>query len=233
MAVLGRADHVDARMLQLAGLRVSSEAAVAPAMYGPAVFNQTAAPDLPGSANVSLGPYVAVTGAAVLANVPARGPMVTQHRADASVVLWAQLNDWVQPARMDLSAGNLGDSAPFQLLAASMAAATSAFTVAGANRTHPAAVHLWRTGNSTLKILAGNLESLFCTGPCAVPANLGARTLQLTLHPPALGLPAPHAWRLRTLDGFGADTVLAASDPLRVSLTLGPAAGHAFELSAL
>jgi hypothetical protein len=104
--------------------------------------------------------------------------------------------------------------------------------------TSPVTMHSWRS-RGTIKVLLGTLESPYC-GPsgCAVPSEHLDVNVTLALHPTSMGqrgAAGVATWRLRCLDGAGADRVAtgAVGGWVRFPVYLEPGEGHAYELEAM
>jgi hypothetical protein len=236
VVMLGRCDHVAAPLLALAGANCSA-ADMFPPFYGLASVN------LPDGtvvrSNVSLGKH----GRTTTANT-AEALAVLDSSGGSDVIistkgntLYAQLNDYLpgyQGRKSNLAVANYGMATPHYLVA-TRSQARSLRVASGISQTQPASVHMWREGQHTLVLLAGNLDSNNCAGlPCSVPTALTPRNLALEIQ---LG-PEPRyrTWSLHSrTDGERPQVVYAssASGVLKVSVELGVGESRVYELTAL
>ena len=134
----------------------------------------------------------------------------------------------------NLAVANYGMATPHYLVA-TRSQARSLRVASGISQTQPASVHMWREGQHTLVLLAGNLDSNNCAGlPCSVPTALTPRNLALEIQ---LG-PEPRyrTWSLHSrTDGERPQVVYASSarGVLKVSVELGVGESRVYELTAL
>ena len=235
VVLLGRCDHVAPRLLAVAGANCSA-ADMLPPFYGPASVN------LPDGtvvrANVSLGPHGRTTTAnpkdtLVVLDSSGGSDVIVTAKGNA---IYAQLNDYVpnyQGLKSNLAVANYGMATPHYLVA-TRSQSRSLRVASGMSQSQPASVHMWREGEDTLVLLAGNLDSNNCAGlPCSVPTALTARNLALEIQ---LG-PEPRyrAWSLRSRTDGVRPLVLYASvnGVLKVSVALGVAESRVYELKRL
>jgi hypothetical protein len=231
VVLLGRCDHIDPRLLALAGAQCKLSEGIESAFLGMASLRTSAnSTTLP--ANVSIGPYipVAVAPSASALFKLANGQVLMTQRGS---VLYAQLNDYTRPVHSNLAVSNYGQATPHYCLAKA-AQSRSIRVLNWMPQSQPVSIHMWRERDKLI-ILAGNLEGNFCGGePCSVPTDLTSRAFTMVVN---LGLNSTQRqWLLNSRTGSGLRPRVVRAGPtglLNVSIELSPLGSEVFELSAL